>query len=139
MGTHFMATPAASGDHDGREPKPEGAAEIDEDHLEMHDLFAAFSAASHASRPRLLDRLTGMICLHFDREERLMRRTAYPGLARHSQAHAFLLAQLNRFAMLAESCPNEAPEEQLMAFIESWIDDHFASEDRAFCDYLRHH
>ena len=138
MGTHYTL-PAASGDPNQRPPEPEGVADIDEDHLEMHDLFAAFSAASHATRPRLLDRLTGMICLHFDREERMMRRAAYPGLERHRQAHSFLLAQLNRFAALAENCPNDVSEDQLMTFVESWIDDHFASEDRMFCDFLRNH
>lgn len=118
-------------------PGPESAIDIDEDHREMHDLFAAFSATAPATRPQLMDRLAGLICTHFDREERLMRRSGYPGLARHRDAHCFLLEQLNRFAALAESHPNDVSEAQLMAFVESWIDDHFASEDKAFCDFLR--
>lgn len=120
-----------------KKPEPQAVADIDDDHHEMRDLFAAFSTAAPSIRPQLADRLTGVICAHFDHEERLMRRSGYPRLARHREAHCFLLDQLTRFAALAQTHPGDAPEAQLMAYVENWIDDHFASEDKAFCDFLR--
>ncbi|HRJ61502.1 MAG TPA: hemerythrin domain-containing protein [Azospirillaceae bacterium] len=115
----------------------EGVAEIDGDHREMQKLFAAFTSAPASARPQLVDRLTGLLCAHFDREERLMRRSGYASLERHREAHCFLLEQLNRFAALAQTHPAEVSEEVLMSFVQTWMDDHFASEDKAFCDYLR--
>lgn len=117
--------------------QPEGVADIDDDHHEMHKLFAAFASTPAPARPQLVDRLTGLLCTHFDREERLMRRSGYASLERHRDAHCFLLEQLNRFAALAQTHPAEVSEEVLMSFVQTWIDDHFASEDKAFCDYLR--
>lgn len=132
-----IADPAFGGAGLWAEAKPEGVAEIDDDHQEMHELFAAFATAPAPARQQLVDRLTGLLCTHFDREERLMRRSAYPVLERHRDAHCFLLEQLNRFAALAHTHPDEVSEETLISFVQSWIDDHFASEDKAFCDYLR--
>lgn len=117
--------------------EPEGVADIDDDHQEMHELFAAYAMASAPVRPQLIDRLTGLLCTHFDREERMMRRSGYAALERHRDAHCFLLTQLNRFAALAQTHPGEVSEQTLISFVQTWIDDHFASEDKAFCDFLR--
>lgn len=120
-----------------------GVMGIDRQHRELLvRVNAVFEAiAAHASGEQiesLVTFLKGHVHTHFACEEKLMRRHAYPGYARHLAEHQrFMdeLAWIDELYVRAGACAVIAA--RTATFLSTFLADHFQREDRALADYLR--
>jgi hemerythrin len=75
---------------------------------------------------------------HFEDEERLMQERAYPGYARHNAAH---LSFVERFLELERDLRSHGADAvlagRLHAWLEGWLAEHLAGEDRQLGRFLR--
>jgi hemerythrin-like metal-binding protein len=117
-----------------------GIEALDTQHREIVE---AASEACEAQRERdhktLRQRLLELMRLsaeHFVFEEQMMLETQYPKIAIHSEHHAEILGQLERFSRLLLEGRASADGERIMRFLTDWIASHIARFDRDFADYL---
>ena len=73
---------------------------------------------------------------HFQTEEIMMHATLYPGLEQHMQQHKQLLADFDNIVGELARGERELTEE-LFAFLNDWVEQHIAAEDKEFGDHLR--
>jgi hemerythrin len=72
---------------------------------------------------------------HFEEEEAMMTRYAYPETAAHSNRHQRMMAHLTGFALGLAT--NESPGEvDMLNFLQEWLVGHTLSEDRKVGLYL---
>lgn len=102
------------------------AGEVYEAHRELDDMEL---------RRRLLA-LVSLAAEHFVFEENLMHATNYGKHAVHSEHHAEILGQLERFSQQLLEARYAARGDKLMVFLNDWLSSHIASFDRDFADYL---
>lgn len=123
-----------------------GDATIDADHEHLIDLINEIETTLHAAGGKAtlaasLDQLAVYGKEHFEREEGLMRRIGYPGLAAHHQAHIELRTQLGTLRGKIESAAQQdlpAKEaESLAALLRHWLLDHVFREDMQFKPFLK--
>jgi hemerythrin len=82
---------------------------------------------------RDLERLVAEIVQHFDDEERILERHAYPGLVAHRRSHADLTAKSLR--LQAAAATGSASQEDLTRFLlGEVVADHMLTEDRRFAE-----
>lgn len=116
--------------------------QIDDEHRYLFELINEFYDAFTASRSRtdvarLLNRLVEYSESHFQHEEKLMRDTAYPGLAEHRLKHKQLFEKIFQ---LNEKFEDRAlnPTHDTISFLKNWIGDHILHDDVALAKHLRH-
>jgi hemerythrin len=100
------------------------------------EVCEAQRSRDHASLHQALNELMRLSAEHFVFEERLMQETAYPKNAVHSEHHAEILGQLERFSRQVLEKRPSAEFERVMAFLADWIASHIASFDRDFAAYV---
>lgn len=127
-----------------------GVPAMDTEHRQLLRLTNDFLTAAdgHAPFPRLtriMGELIARTRIHFQAEETLLDRAAYPGLAGHKSAHARLLVEAQRlyerFTTLdADAGADEAAARALTLeaarFLQRWLVDHITAEDRAYRPYI---
>ena len=78
-----------------------GYAPIDEDHRRLlvliRELIDAVNAAAPARAKLAMIDVEGQVAAHFAHEERLMKESTFPNLARHKEAHDTFVADLRKF------------------------------------------
>ncbi|WP_158219951.1 bacteriohemerythrin [Ideonella sp. A 288] len=121
------------------EPSHEvGVPEVDQQHRQLVLLVEGLNRAvkdgdgAEAIRTRF-DELVLYTRFHFATEERLMGAAHYPALARHTQAHAQLLADVVRHRQRL----NQGGELVALQTIKDWLMDHIVGEDQAMGAFLR--
>ena len=123
-----------------------GDATIDADHEHLIDLINEIETTLQAPGGKAtlaasLDQLAVYGKEHFEREEGLMRRIGYPGLAAHHQAHIELRAQLGTLRGKIESASlKDLPAKEaegLAALLRHWLLDHVFREDMQFKPFLK--
>ena len=80
-------------------------------------------------------RLVEFAGMHFDCEERLLRRHGYPALELHSLAHHDLLEKI-RYAVDRADRGDHAELERAFAFLRSRYMEHLATLDRQYAEWL---
>jgi hemerythrin-like metal-binding protein len=103
---------------------------IARDHAELADVAGrirdAIDNAQIAELRHLFLRLTGLYEAHFRREEKIMARVGYPGLAKHRQAHRELADTLERIhqVLTMENLPgvSRAVAEHIEATLQHTIE-----------------
>lgn len=114
--------------------------EVDSDHRYMIRLVNAVEEALESPDRRgtvnvALDLLRDYAETHFKREEALMQKVGYPGLAEHKNHHQALVKKLSE---LEEKIPgkadpgnfdNEPFPENLMELLRHWLIGHIIGED----------
>jgi hemerythrin len=117
-----------------------GLAAIDDDHRQLLETASRVHAAirrgdSNEEIARALALLAEYARGHFEREERLFRRNAFPLLGAHRRLHKRLLQEMLEKSQAArDPAMNMSPE--FMAFLKEWVLDHILTEDRKFVDHL---
>jgi len=94
-------------------------------------------ARGHASA-RLaaqMSRLVEFAGMHFDCEERLLRRHGYPELEGHSLAHQDLLEKI-RYTVDRADRGDDAELQRSFAFLRSRYMDHVSTLDRRYAEWL---
>lgn len=112
-----------------------GDAEIDRQHQALFDLANQFLAASdRSSRIACSMTLFRHTQEHFEHEEGLMRRIAYPEIGEHFKEHSALLSRINAFSeRIAGDTLNNA---ELEAFLSEWLVHHIVNSDTQLAAYL---
>lgn len=114
---------------------------IDEQHKGLAKLINDFHHAVVSGHKRevvffLLNSLIRYSEEHFRDEEALMAESHYPELIRQKLEHEKLIFKV--FDLAARYERNEAEiDEDVMAFLKSWLIDHILTEDRKLDPYLR--
>lgn len=114
--------------------------EIDADHRRLLELFNRLGHAVEDGEPQtyveaVMDELISCTAWHFQHEERLMEKYAYPDLDAHRAEHADLI-QSGR-ALLQQFRQSAAPlSAQQIESPEHWLTGHIYGTDMAMGSYL---
>ena len=75
---------------------------------------------------------------HFQTEEALMRRDAFPGLEGHRKLHAAFFESLDQLVYDLDVCgPSQHLAERALVVAQDWLIDHIACEDQQYAASLR--
>jgi len=117
-----------------------GHALIDEQHQRLLAEFNAFLDAveqrvhgQHVAN--LLEFLVEFLEAHCEEEEMQMRATHYPRLAEHMAFHARLRATASSLEKAASKDP-EVLAEEVLAFLQVWVEQHIKVEDKLMARHL---
>jgi hemerythrin len=119
---------------------------IDQDHHTLIAIINSFEAVkpgseAHGKLSELLAQLEQYGSLHFDREEDLQHKVAFPYVPAHNQQHRLLLRSLaDARAELKAVTSNKdlATFRQHMAgFLNNWLLDHIIQNDLLMKPYVR--
>ncbi len=97
--------------------------------FDRKDGAAAFNAGLRALLAALAD--------HFDRQEEVMRRSAYTYLPAHKEQHRLLTRDVHAVRKLLSAQPDAVDLARVVAFVETWWQDHLARSDMAFASFVR--
>jgi hemerythrin len=120
-----------------------GVLEIDIQHKLLFDKFNAFLAACEGEIAvdkvnRLFWFLEGYAVTHFNDEERLMQRLAFPGLQIHRERHRAFAGEVGKFK---ERLRIEGATPGLIAtvkvFVTGWLNEHISTMDRAIGQFVK--
>jgi hemerythrin len=119
-----------------------GVEEIDDDHKNMikyyNDLFAACMVSmGPAVVLETLGKLIEYTKYHFQREEGLMVKEGYPGLAEQRHEHEELIRIVEEVQKKAKSDPDHEFSNDVLGFVSSWIRNHILESDLALARYIR--
>ena len=119
-----------------------GISEIDEQHREIFSRFAAFSEACGSGEGEsglleLVEFLEDYTAKHFEYEERAMRRSEFPDMARHQEEHRTFLADFNHLKSKL-AAPEKSREALILAerVMIKWLIIHIGHYDKALAEHL---
>jgi len=112
-----------------------GIEEIDEQHRELfrrgERLYHAMRHGEPAGAELMLASFRDFVLSHFEFEERWMRRTDFPALPAHCEAHRDFADRLHRVTgEYRRQGPTAEVAEMLHLWLEAWLRDHIGGEDR---------
>ena len=117
-----------------------GIRRIDAQHQRLVDLINELHAAMLAGQGsavlgKILDGLVAYTLAHFATEEALMKGLAYPGYEWHKAEHDKLVAKVKLLQEKARS-PNVALTLEVATFLQRWLIDHIANQDKKYSAHL---
>jgi hemerythrin len=119
-----------------------GVLEIDAQHKLLFEKFNAFLEACHAEAEgdtvhRLFWFLEAYVVTHFNDEEKLMQRLAYPDYLPHRQQHLAFTSEIGR---IKEALRAEGPSQNLVSgitkLVSNWLINHISGMDRAIGRFI---
>jgi len=119
-----------------------GVQEIDDDHKKMikyyNELFAACMVSmGPAVVLETLEKLIEYTKGHFQREEDLMEKEGYPGLAKQRHEHEELIRTVEDVQKKTKADPNHEFSNEVLGFVGSWIKNHILESDLEIARYIR--
>jgi hemerythrin len=114
---------------------------LDSDHRmlleQVEKVRRALEPGSPANQAGLdLWRLSKMLSIHFNSEERLMRECRYPAYDWHRRQHLTGRRKMGRLIAMSRAAAAAQLEEPLEDFVR-WMKDHIHLADRMFAAHLR--
>jgi hemerythrin len=118
-----------------------GNAAIDADHKRLIDLFnrlhfMALAGDDDRAVEDVLEELLVYARVHFAREEAMMRRCAYAGLADHQRCHRDFASRLRRFIADFRANPEAFDMAAFYDFLADWLLVHVLDEDMKLVPHL---
>lgn len=110
---------------------------LDNEHDQILAALASMRRDLTAFTPAFVANLEAMLCAHFEHEEDLMRRSGFPNLDRHQQAHAFAMDQIARSIDMAVVNGDKAAAKACLKFLIRWAQGHIDSEDGEYIAHVR--
>jgi hemerythrin len=119
-----------------------GVLEIDAQHKLLFEKFDAFLEACHAEAEvdtvhRLFWFLEAYTVTHFNDEEKLMQRCAYPDYLPHRREHQAFASEIGR---IKETLKTEGPNQRLVSgitkLVSEWLINHISGMDRAIGHFI---
>jgi len=114
---------------------------IDNDHRELFDIVNLLAEhvkddidSIHLSQ--ITERLDRYVKEHFQREEKLMRDYAYPGLAAHHIKHAEFVKVIEAIRIIEHNCPEKLDADKFLLYLSRWLRLHIMGTDREYLPYL---
>jgi len=118
-----------------------GNTHIDEQHQILIDtinqLASAESLHNHHAVSMIIDELVSYAAFHFDFEEKLMARVAYPDFDEHCRSHQRFVRWVTDFRDNYISLGSHAFGEQVLEFLRHWLREHIMDEDQRYCAHIR--
>jgi hemerythrin len=117
-----------------------GVKQIDDEHKQLIQIANSLHDAMKAGRGRdvegdILNRLLNYTKTHFDAEDQLMKRDAYPEYERHKKEHNSLM--LDVYAAIKDYQDGHGPlPANIMQFIKDWLLTHIKDTDKRLCVFL---
>lgn len=113
---------------------------MDRHHRQMVTLCEAIrnrvhGRVRHKDAADVFSQLVGFTAMHFEAEEELMRRSAYPGRMDHQDRHHELSLHLKSWDDRArrKDCPLSS---LFVSRLEMWVQNHILGSDRGFSRFL---
>ena len=119
-----------------------GVESIDDEHKQLiaivNDLYQAHCEGHEKEVVgEIIERLRKYIRIHFAREERLMERCDYPGLAEHKLEHT----AMEKWVAVMENeyrAGNGAEiAHEILDYLKDWFYDHIGRIDQLYAPYLK--
>jgi hemerythrin len=102
----------------------------------LNELRQQLSRGNASARlSQQMARLVEFAGMHFDCEERLLRRHGYPNAEEHSTAHQDLLDKI-RYAVDRADRGDDAELQRSFGFLRSRLMDHVSTFDRQYAEWL---
>jgi len=119
-----------------------GVEAVDDDHKVIlsliNELYDAILAGNGCDRLRsILDHLANHLECHFNLEESLFGRIAYPDAQAHKQEHERFRVWMRDTRERLGNYDLPAPTLEVMTFLKDWLFDHFLHYDQGFAPYLK--
>lgn len=117
-----------------------GSPLIDEQHRrllgEFNDFIEATQTEVHSQHiANLLDFLGDFLDAHCEEEELQMQATNYPRFPEHKAFHDGMRAKIQSLTAAFRTDPKTV-EEETMAFVMDWIENHITIEDKRMAQHL---
>lgn len=124
-----------------RENMSVGVEAVDNDHKHLVDLlnqmhFLVLAGDDRSSVGDVLDELVHYIDYHFDREEKLMQFSNYPGLEEHRICHQDLARRLLEYKKTFEDRPESFDTAAFYDFLSDWLVVHVLEKDMKYKPYV---
>lgn len=121
-----------------------GVEKIDADHKKLVEMINTLFDGVHGGHGReavgdILDGLIRYTVEHFDREEQIFAKTAYPGAAEHKAEHDALKAQVLEIQKKYMAGTDSALTLETMAFLKHWLIDHIQGLDKKYSEHVQSH
>jgi hemerythrin len=119
-----------------------GVLEIDIQHKLLFEKFNSFLEACQSETDddtvhRLFWFLEAYAVTHFNDEEKLMRRLAYPDYLQHRKQHLEFAAEVGRIKeRLKIEGPTQALVSSMTRFISNWLIQHISNMDRPIARFV---
>lgn len=84
----------------------------------------------------VIDSMKNYVRYHFELEERLMAKADYPELAKHKQAHARFIDELDKYEFLQDADVETLPIE-ILSYLINWCLWHYLTVDKRFVQHLK--
>jgi hemerythrin-like metal-binding protein len=115
-----------------------GLPEMDAQHAYLYSLFdkieIVFRVSNRAMAAMLLEEIERYLLFHFESEELLMRRYAFPGFAGHQSDHEAAGDRLVLFQNDFEA--DVLNPSALRIFLTGWLMEHSVQSDTAYVDWV---
>lgn len=118
-----------------------GVRQVDAEHRKLFDLVNAYydqhlQGYNRKEIERVLNALVTYAQTHFQNEEALMEKYAYPKLEEHRKQHEALFSSI--FSITEELLSNPAKADaETLQFLKKWLSDHIVHDDVDIGDFLR--
>lgn len=117
-----------------------GVKVLDDDHKKLIELLNQFKVAydyqtSEEYERASLEALVNYTKFHFNREEDLMEKAGYPGLAEHKLQHQRMIREVDGFVEKYNEQGHEAMSD-ISDFLSAWLINHINGTDKQYTKYL---
>lgn len=110
---------------------------IDRDHAEFLDLLGTLDAASDAEFPALFASLYEHTEQHFERENQLMRESAFPAETEHKGEHQRVIGEFRQFKTRVERGLIPFGRGFVRENLPGWLTLHVSTMDSALAAHLK--
>jgi hemerythrin len=115
--------------------------EIDADHQNLFALANRIhehieKGAGQGAILRAIGHLVDYVEGHFEREERLMERVAYPDIVAHKKTHRMLEQIVHSMYRIYRHEPDAIDPDKLLEFLRDWLQNHIMKSDLQYGPWI---
>lgn len=103
----------------------------------IHDLSRELATLSIEAVQERIAFLVSYASMHFDSEEQLMQKIAFPEIEAHKELHQTFKEQLSAMQDRYLSNPSITTAEELLELSQAWLRQHILGEDMKYKDYVK--
>ena len=112
---------------------------IDTQHKRLIEIFNTLQRSMHGNKDpaqigKALEELVNYTLYHFEHEQGLMNRSAYPGMDKHLARHDDLIKKVSAYKQRFER--GEPVGAELIHFLRDWLMNHILKTDKELANYL---
>lgn len=118
-----------------------GVDKLDADHIMIFSLInhideAHLTGSDENAIGRILQVLIERAFAHFQREEMLMKKHAYPEFEAHAAEHKKIIEELEDLYEAYQDKPSADVSREIVEMLSSWLEEHVLETDMRYRPYL---